>query len=70
MLAGVHPSAGVQAGNLLAAFDSEHWTPMGDHVPAAPHALHEFFLRALAGDPASRPQSAESLVDQFVAASN
>jgi hypothetical protein len=70
MLAGVHPSAGVQAGSLLAAFDSEHWTPIGDHVPAAPHALHEFFVRALAGDPASRPQSAQSLVDQFEAASN
>jgi hypothetical protein len=55
---------------MFAAFDAEHWTPIGDHVPAAPHALHEFFTRALAADPASRPQSAQSLVDQFEAASD
>ena len=65
MLAGVHPFAGGTSTEVRNAILDGKMTPLHTHLLEAPASWEHFFDRALAFDPASRPQSALQLFFDF-----
>lgn len=61
-LAGEHPFGVRTPHAMLLAHVEETPTPLGARAPGVPPALATLVMRALAKDPAARPQSAEEIV--------
>jgi eukaryotic-like serine/threonine-protein kinase len=68
MLAGVHPFAGATSAEIRNGIVDGRMTPLHAHVPEASAGLRHFFEKALALDPAMRPQSALQLCSAFAGA--
>ncbi|MBN1567845.1 MAG: protein kinase [Acidobacteria bacterium] len=65
MLVGVHPFSRATSSEIRNAILDDYKMPLQKHLPEAPATWHQFFDRALAYDPASRPQSAVQLLSDF-----
>jgi len=65
MLAGVHPFAGYTASEVRLAILDSRMAPLQAHLPEAPASWQQFFEKALALVPASRPTSALQLLSEF-----
>ncbi len=65
MLAGTHPFAGSNPGDLQGAVLAGRFTPVSVHLPEAPNAWQEFFSRALAPDANERPSTASDLLKEL-----
>ena len=59
MLTGAHPFDDKSTADWLRAMPAVQLTPVSAHLPEVPGRCQEFFERALAPEPARRPQSAE-----------
>jgi serine/threonine protein kinase len=64
MLSGRHPFAGVSAASAVPGA-SGYESLLSDRLESAPAEYARFFTRALAIDPAGRPASARTLLDEF-----
>ncbi|MBN1567844.1 MAG: protein kinase [Acidobacteria bacterium] len=65
MLTAKHPFTGSTSPEIRNAILDGRIMPLHAHFPAAPEGWQQFFDKALALDPASRPQSAFQLLSEF-----
>jgi tRNA A-37 threonylcarbamoyl transferase component Bud32 len=65
MLTGALPFAGTSGAAYQHAVLTGRFTPVADHVPAAPATLQLFFQRALSLDASVRPRPAPRLAEEF-----
>ena len=65
MLTGAHPFAGATIDETHQAILGARSTPVATHLPDAPSGAQAFFARAFASDPAERPPSARTLLEDL-----
>ena len=65
MLDGTHPFTGANPSEIRVAIVNDRMTPLHAHLPDGPATWQHFLEKALAFNPASRPQSALQLLSEF-----